>query len=42
VDIIFNDGDHPPGAPSTLLDITRRPCKVLRQGAVHLDPEDLI
>lgn len=41
VDIIFDDGDHPPGEPSTLLDITSRPYKVLRQGALHLDPHDL-
>jgi L-threonylcarbamoyladenylate synthase len=41
VDAIFDDGDQPPGAPSTLLDITGHPFVVLRQGAVRLSPEDL-
>ena len=41
VDAIFDAGDQQPGAPSTLLDITRRPFTVLRQGAVRLLPEDL-
>jgi L-threonylcarbamoyladenylate synthase len=42
VDAVFDDGDQPPGAPSTLLDITRRPFAVLRQGAVRLQREDLV
>jgi L-threonylcarbamoyladenylate synthase len=41
VDAIYDAGDQAPGAPSTLLDITRRPFTVLRQGAVLLAPEDL-
>jgi L-threonylcarbamoyladenylate synthase len=41
VDAIFDDGDHPPGPPSTLLDVTRRPFAVLRRGAVQVPPEDL-
>jgi L-threonylcarbamoyladenylate synthase len=41
VDAIFDDGDRPPGTPSTLLDVTRRPFAVLRQGAVLVKPEDL-
>jgi L-threonylcarbamoyladenylate synthase len=41
VDAIYDAGDQLPGAPSTLLDITRRPFVVLRHGAVRLPPEDL-
>ncbi len=41
VDAIYDGGDQAPGAPSTLLDLTRRPFAVLRQGAVRLSPEDL-
>jgi len=41
VDAIYDAGDQSPGAPSTLLDITRRPFVVLRQGAVRLPPEVL-
>jgi len=39
VDVIFDAGDQPPGAPSTLLDVTQRPWVVLRRGAVQI-PED--
>lgn len=42
VDAFYDGGDQPPGAPSTLLDITRRPFVILRQGAVRLSPEDLV
>lgn len=42
VDAIFDDGDRPPGPASTLLDLTRRPYAVLRQGAVLVPPEDLL
>jgi len=42
VDAIFDAGDQPSDAPSTLLDITRRPFAILRQGAVRLLPEDLL
>ena len=41
VDAIYDAGDQAPGAPSTLLDITRRPFAILRQGAVRLAPEIL-
>ncbi len=41
VDAIFDAGDQPPGPPSTLLDVTRRPFNLLRQGAVILQPADL-
>jgi L-threonylcarbamoyladenylate synthase len=41
VDAIFDAGDIPPGEPSTLLDLTRRPFAILRQGAVRLEPRDL-
>ena len=41
VEAIYDAGDRAPGAPSTLLDVTRRPFSVLRQGAVLLRPEDL-
>jgi L-threonylcarbamoyladenylate synthase len=41
VDLIFDAGDMPPGPPSTLLDVTARPYKILRQGALRLAPEDL-
>jgi len=42
VDAIYDAGDQPPGAPSTLLDVTRRPYRVLRQGTVRLSDEDLV
>jgi L-threonylcarbamoyladenylate synthase len=41
VDAIYDAGDQAPGAPSTVLDITRRPFSVLREGAVLLQPDDL-
>jgi L-threonylcarbamoyladenylate synthase len=41
VDAIYDAGDQPPGAPSTLLDITRTPYVILRQGAVQLPDSDL-
>jgi L-threonylcarbamoyladenylate synthase len=41
VELIFDAGDHPPGAPSTLLDITSKPWRILRQGAVTLTPDEL-
>ena len=41
VDAVYDAGDQAPGAPSTLLDISRRPFAVLRQGAVHLPPDVL-
>jgi len=41
VDLIYDAGDILPGPPSTLLDVTARPFKVLRQGALRLGPDDL-
>ena len=41
VDAIYDAGDQGPGQPSTMVDITRRPFAILRQGAVHLRQEDL-
>ena len=41
VDLIYDAGDILPGPPSTLLDVTARPFKVLRQGALQLGPDDL-
>ena len=41
VDLIVDAGDQSPGAPSTLLDLTTRPFRVLRQGALSFSPEDL-
>lgn len=42
VDAIYDAGDIPPGAASTLLDITRRPFVILRQGAVRLPESELL
>jgi L-threonylcarbamoyladenylate synthase len=41
VDAIYDAGSQAPGEPSTLVDLTRRPFEILRQGAVRLGPEDL-
>jgi L-threonylcarbamoyladenylate synthase len=41
VDAIYDAGDQVPGPPSTLVDITRRPFEILREGAVLLQKEDL-
>ena len=41
VDLIYDAGDILPGPPSTLLDVTARPFKVLRQGALRLEHDDL-
>jgi L-threonylcarbamoyladenylate synthase len=41
VDLIYDAGDRPPGAPSTLVDATERPFRILRQGAAVIDPADL-
>jgi L-threonylcarbamoyladenylate synthase len=42
VDAIFDDGNHAPGPASTLIDITSRPFKILRQGALRIDSVDLL
>ncbi len=36
VDLIVDAGDYPEGAPSTILDITQRPYRILRQGAFEV------
>jgi L-threonylcarbamoyladenylate synthase len=41
VDLVFDAGDRAPGAPSTLLDITTKPYRILRPGALTLDPIEL-
>ena len=41
VDLIYDSGDLPPGPPSTLVDVTSRPYKILRPGALLLPPADL-
>jgi L-threonylcarbamoyladenylate synthase len=41
VDLIYDAGPPPSGLPSTLLDITTRPFRVLREGALRLSKEDL-
>jgi L-threonylcarbamoyladenylate synthase len=40
VDLIVAAGDRPQGVPSTIVDITQKPYRLLRQGAVSL-PEDI-
>jgi L-threonylcarbamoyladenylate synthase len=42
VDLILDAGPTPAGLPSTLLDITVRPFRVLRQGALRLSPDELL
>ena len=41
VDLIFDAGDLPAGLPSTIVDVSSRPYKVLRAGALAVRPEDL-
>jgi L-threonylcarbamoyladenylate synthase len=41
VDAVYDAGDQKPGPPSTLVDITQRPFKILRRGAVMLRKVDL-
>ena len=41
VDLIYDAGPTPPGPPSTLVDITGRPFRVLREGALRLTEEEL-
>lgn len=41
VDLVVDAGDLPARLPSTILDVTRRPYRVLRQGALRL-PEALL
>ena len=39
VDLILEDGDLPGRKPSTVLDVTKIPYKILRQGACPIPPE---
>jgi L-threonylcarbamoyladenylate synthase len=41
VDLIYDAGQGPAGQPSTVLDITVRPFRVLREGALRLSAEEL-
>jgi L-threonylcarbamoyladenylate synthase len=41
VDLVVDAGDLPGRLPSTIVDISRRPFRVLRQGALELPPEAL-
>ncbi|MCK4541047.1 MAG: L-threonylcarbamoyladenylate synthase [Spirochaetales bacterium] len=41
VDLIVDGGNHPGGIPSTVLDVTKKPYTVLRQGEIII-PEDLL
>lgn len=41
VDLIYDAGDIPPGVPSTLVDLSCRPYRVIREGALVLPPDDL-
>jgi L-threonylcarbamoyladenylate synthase len=37
VDLIVDSGDHEGGIPSTIVDVTTTPYRILRQGAVKID-----
>ncbi len=41
VDLIIDDGDKPEALPSTVVDVSRKPFRVLREGAVKIPPEFL-
>jgi L-threonylcarbamoyladenylate synthase len=41
VDLIYDAGDIPPGPPSTLVDLTTRPYRILREGALVIAEDDL-
>jgi L-threonylcarbamoyladenylate synthase len=41
VALVYDGGDAPPGPPSTLVDATTRPCRILRQGVLPIDPADM-
>jgi L-threonylcarbamoyladenylate synthase len=41
VDLVVDAGDLPGRLPSTIVDLSRRPFRVLRQGALSLPPEAL-
>jgi L-threonylcarbamoyladenylate synthase len=37
LDLVFDGGDLPPSRPSTVIDLTSRPARILREGAVPRD-----
>ncbi len=41
VDLVLDGGDLPDAEPSTIVDASSRPCRILRQGAFRVPPEDL-
>ncbi len=41
VDLVIDGGDLPEALPSTIVDATVRPCRILRQGAFRVPLEDL-
>ena len=41
VDLVVDAGDLPGRLPSTIVDVSRRPFRVLRQGALSIPPEAL-
>ncbi len=41
VDLIVDAGPLDQGSPSTIVDVTRRPYRIVRQGALQIPPEDL-
>jgi L-threonylcarbamoyladenylate synthase len=42
VDLVLDGGDLPDAGPSTIVDASARPYRVLRQGAFAVPPEDLL
>ena len=41
VDLVVDAGDLPHSTPSTIVDVTAKPCRVLRQGDLKIPPADL-
>jgi L-threonylcarbamoyladenylate synthase len=41
VDLVLDGGDLPDALPSTIVDATARPYRIVRQGAFRVPPEDL-
>lgn len=41
VDLVLDGGDLPDAEPSTIVDASRRPYRILRAGALRVPPEDL-
>lgn len=39
VDLVVDAGDRPSGMPSTILDVTERPYRILRQGSLQVPPQ---